>query len=50
MQFSGFIWCVVGSKKNYEERRQYFDQIKAKKKHPPKKKNQIKSKWIHVDK
>lgn len=38
MQFSGFIWCVVGSKKNYEERRQYFDQIKAKKKHPPPKK------------
>lgn len=33
MQFSGFIWCVVGSKKkNYEERRQYVDQIKAKKK------------------
>lgn len=27
------VWLVV--KKNYEERRQYFDQIKAKKKAPP---------------
>lgn len=35
------VWLVV--KKNYEERRQYFDQIKAKKKHPPpQKKSKIK--------
>lgn len=36
------VWLVV--KKNYEERRQYFDQIKAKKKAPPpqKKNNKIK--------
>lgn len=34
------VWLVV-KKKNYEERRQYFDQIKAKKKHHPPK-NKIK--------
>lgn len=43
MQFSGFIWCVVGSKKNYEERRQYFDQIKAPQKSTPPPKKKIKS-------